>query len=78
MRCVVFNTVSEVLHHTADLFKDRIRSEGGYVRCGYVKTEDTLTTGYVRDRILNDEDTFIGDTFGEDTFGVDTFGKDTK
>ena len=34
------------------MFKDRIRSVGGYVRCGYVKTEDTFTTGYVRDRIL--------------------------
>ena len=28
-------------------FKDRIRSVGGDVRCGYVKTEDTFTIGYV-------------------------------
>ena len=34
------------------MFKDRIRSVGGYVQCGYVKTEDTFTIGYVRDRIL--------------------------
>ena len=60
------------------MFKDRIRSVGGYVRCGYVKTEDTLTIGYVRDRILSDEDPFGVDTFGADTFGADTFGKDTK
>ena len=66
------------VHHTADLFKDRIRSVGGYVRCGYVKTEDTFPTGYVRDRILSDEDTLGADTFGADTFGADTFGKDTK
>ena len=34
------------------MFKNRIRSVGGYVRFRYVKTEDTFTTGYVRDRIL--------------------------
>ena len=56
------------VHHTADLFKDRIQSVGGYVM-----PEDTFPTGYVRDRILSDED-----TFGADTFGADMFGKDTK
>ena len=35
-----------------DTFIVRICWGIGYFRCGYVKTEDKFTIGYVRDRIL--------------------------
>ena len=46
------------LDNPAQLVKNATRTGydkyavGGYFRCGYVKTEDTFTIGYIRDRIL--------------------------